>query len=205
MIVDPENIGQDTFLMLLCVILADIWWRKRYFDNGGTNLHIKLSKTHVIMSTITLFWSLTLITRVYTSYFVGDTVKNRFFNNALICIKTPHGTCCWLVNIANRFIRIFSDLVIPIKSIFHGMHGTPLFRLDYTPDPLRSIPEPLRCTPEPLRCTPEPLRSTLEPLRSTPEPLLRLQNRRHVALCICTAAVSCFVWLRLRKIYIPLF
>ena len=58
-----------------------------FFDNGGTNLHIKLSKTHVIKSTITLLWSLTLITWVYTSYFVGYLQyylrysNNRFFNN----------------------------------------------------------------------------------------------------------------------------
>ena len=50
---------------------------------------------------------------------------------ALICIKIIRGTFCWPVNIANRFLRVFSDLVIPIKSIFHGVHGTPLFRLDY--------------------------------------------------------------------------
>ena len=50
---------------------------------------------------------------------------------ALICIKMIRGTFCWLVNIANRFLRIFSDLLLPIKSIFHGVHGTQLFRLDY--------------------------------------------------------------------------
>jgi len=91
------------------------------------------------MSTITLLWSLTLITWVYTSYLSvicntgWDMVKNWFFNNGgtIICIKPMRGTFCWLVNIANRFLHIFSDLVIPIKSIFHRVHGTPLFRLDY--------------------------------------------------------------------------
>ena len=51
------------------------YWQRydenRFFDTGDTNLHIKLSKVHVIMLTITLLWSLTLITWVYTSYFVS--------------------------------------------------------------------------------------------------------------------------------------
>ena len=34
------------------------------------------------------------------------------------------GTFCWLVNIANRFLRIFFELVIQIKSIFPGVHDS---------------------------------------------------------------------------------
>jgi len=39
---------------------------------------------------------------------------------ALICIKIIRGTFYWLVNIANHFLHILPDLVIPIKSIFPG-------------------------------------------------------------------------------------
>ena len=39
---------------------------------------------------------------------------------ALICIKVIHGTFWQLFNIANRFLRVFVSLVVPIKNIFPG-------------------------------------------------------------------------------------
>ena len=73
----------------MCAVMCNIgrdMVKNRFFDNDGTNLHIKMSKTRVILSTITLLWSLTLITWVCTSYFVGYLQyrlrysKNRCFN-----------------------------------------------------------------------------------------------------------------------------
>ena len=43
---------------------------------------------------------------------------------ALICIKDPHGTFWQLFNIANRFLRVFVSLVVPIKNIFLGCMTT---------------------------------------------------------------------------------
>ena len=50
---------------------------------------------------------------------------------SLICIKMVLGTFFQLVNIANRFLWVFSKLDAQIKSIFPGVHGNPIFRLDY--------------------------------------------------------------------------
>ena len=47
MIVDAENMGLDTLFVLLCAILAEIMVKNRFLNNGGTNVHIKLSQTHV--------------------------------------------------------------------------------------------------------------------------------------------------------------
>ena len=47
MIVDAENMGLDTLFVLLCAILAEIMVKNRFLNNGGTNLHIKLSQTRV--------------------------------------------------------------------------------------------------------------------------------------------------------------
>ena len=44
---------------------------------------------------------------------------------ALICIKNVRGTFCQLVNIANRFLRIFSNLETLIRFIFPGGAGYP--------------------------------------------------------------------------------
>ena len=44
---------------------------------------------------------------------------------ALICIQIVHGTFCQLVNIANRFLRIFSNLETLIRFIFPGGAGYP--------------------------------------------------------------------------------
>ena len=44
---------------------------------------------------------------------------------ALICIKIVRGTFCQLVNIANRFLRIFSNLETLIRFIFPGGAGYP--------------------------------------------------------------------------------
>ena len=44
---------------------------------------------------------------------------------ALICIKIVRGTFCQLVNIANRFLRIFSYLETLIRFIFPGGAGYP--------------------------------------------------------------------------------
>ena len=44
---------------------------------------------------------------------------------ALICIKIVRGTFCQLVNIANRFLRIFSNLETSIRFIFPGGAGYP--------------------------------------------------------------------------------
>ena len=44
---------------------------------------------------------------------------------ALICIKRVRGTFCQLVNIANRFLRIFSNLETSIRFIFPGGAGYP--------------------------------------------------------------------------------
>ena len=44
---------------------------------------------------------------------------------ALICIKMVRGTFCQLVNIANRFLRIFSNLETSIRFIFPGGAGHP--------------------------------------------------------------------------------
>ena len=51
---------------------------------------------------------------------------------ALICIKIVRGTFCQLVNIANRFLRIFSNLETSIRFIFPGGTGYPYLptRLD---------------------------------------------------------------------------
>ena len=49
---------------------------------------------------------------------------------AQICIKMVLGTFFQLVNIANRFLRVFSKLHTPIRSIFPRVHGNPIFRLD---------------------------------------------------------------------------
>ena len=49
---------------------------------------------------------------------------------ALICIKMVLGTFFQLVNIANRFLCVFSKLDAQIRSIFPGVHGNPIFRLD---------------------------------------------------------------------------
>ena len=53
---------------------------------------------------------------------------------ALICIKIVRGTFCQLVNIANRFLRIFSNLETLIRFIFPGGAGYP-----YLPTQLPSI------------------------------------------------------------------
>ena len=44
---------------------------------------------------------------------------------ALICIKNVRGTFCQLVNIANRFLRIFSNIEASIRFIFPGGAGYP--------------------------------------------------------------------------------
>ena len=44
---------------------------------------------------------------------------------ALICIKRVRGTFCQLVNIANRFLCIFSNLETSIRFIFPGGAGYP--------------------------------------------------------------------------------
>ena len=44
---------------------------------------------------------------------------------ALICIKSVRGTFCQLVNIANRFLRIFSNLETLVRFIFPGGAGYP--------------------------------------------------------------------------------
>ena len=44
---------------------------------------------------------------------------------ALICLKIVRGTFCQLVNIANRFLRIFSNLETLIRFIFPGGAGYP--------------------------------------------------------------------------------
>ena len=44
---------------------------------------------------------------------------------ALICIQIVRGTFCQLVNIANRFLRIFSNLETLIRFIFPGGAGYP--------------------------------------------------------------------------------
>ena len=44
---------------------------------------------------------------------------------ALICIKNVRGTFCQLVNIANRFLRIFANLETLIRFIFPGGAGYP--------------------------------------------------------------------------------
>ena len=44
---------------------------------------------------------------------------------ALICIKIVRGTFCQLVNIANSFLRIFSNLEASITFIFPGGAGYP--------------------------------------------------------------------------------
>ena len=43
----------------------------------------------------------------------------------LICIKRVCGTFCQLVNIANRFLRIFSNIEASIRFIFPGGAGYP--------------------------------------------------------------------------------
>ena len=53
---------------------------------------------------------------------------------ALICIQIVRGTFCQLVNIANRFLRIFSNLETLIRFIFPGGAGYP-----YLPTQLISI------------------------------------------------------------------
>ena len=50
---------------------------------------------------------------------------------ALICIKMVLGRFFQLVNIANRFLWDFSKLDAQFRSIFPGVHGNPIFRLDY--------------------------------------------------------------------------
>ena len=55
---------------------------------------------------------------------------------ALICIKIVRGTFCQLVNIANRFLRIFSNLETSIRFIFPGGAGYPYL-------PTRLIGKPL--------------------------------------------------------------
>ena len=44
---------------------------------------------------------------------------------ALICIKSIRGAFCWLVNLANRFRRIFPIKWYQLKVYFRGVHGTP--------------------------------------------------------------------------------
>ena len=44
MIVDPENIGLETFFAVMCNIGRDNV-KNRFLNNGGTNLHIKPSYT----------------------------------------------------------------------------------------------------------------------------------------------------------------
>ena len=56
---------------------------------------------------------------------------------ALICIQIVRGTFCQLVNIANRFLRIFSNLETLIRFIFPGGAGYP-----YLPTQLSSM---VRC------------------------------------------------------------
>ena len=50
---------------------------------------------------------------------------------AIICIKKVRGTFCQLVNIPNRFLHIFPNLVTPIKSCSPGGALKPIFRLYY--------------------------------------------------------------------------
>ena len=51
---------------------------------------------------------------------------------AQICIKMALGTFFQLVDIANRFLRVFSKLDTLIRSIFPRVHGNPISRLDYS-------------------------------------------------------------------------
>ena len=51
-----------------------------------------------------------------SSLFMEICPKNDFsVMAALICINMVRGTFCRLVNIANRFLRIFSNLEAPIR------------------------------------------------------------------------------------------
>ena len=47
---------------------------------------------------------------------------------AQICIKMARGTFCQLFNIVNRFLQVFSNLDIPIRSIFPRVYEYPIFR-----------------------------------------------------------------------------
>ena len=49
---------------------------------------------------------------------------------AQIGIKIARGTFFQLVDIANRFLRVFSKLDTLIRSIFPRVHGNPSSRLD---------------------------------------------------------------------------
>ena len=50
---------------------------------------------------------------------------------ALMCIQIVRGTFFQLVNIANRFLHIFSNPEISIRFIFPGVQGTPIFQPNY--------------------------------------------------------------------------
>ena len=50
---------------------------------------------------------------------------------ALICIKMVLRTFFQLVTIAYRFLWVFSKLDAQIRSIFPGVHGNLIFRIDY--------------------------------------------------------------------------
>ena len=49
---------------------------------------------------------------------------------ALICIQMARGTFSQLVNIGNRFLRIFCNFKTSIRFTFPGVQGTPIFQLD---------------------------------------------------------------------------
>ena len=53
---------------------------------------------------------------------------------ALICIKRVRGTFFQLVNIANRFLRIFSNIEASIRFIFPGGAGYPYLPTRLTPE-----------------------------------------------------------------------
>ena len=108
--------------------------------NDRWNLHANTSKTQLV-TTEMVFHGISWYSHIPAPHNMGvDTLfvqlssllteiwpTNDFFSvmAALICIQIVRGTFCQLVNIANRFLHIFSNLETLIRFIFPGGAGYP--------------------------------------------------------------------------------
>ena len=104
--------------------------------NDRCNLHANTSKTQLV-TTAMVFHGFTIICAPHNmgvdtlfvqllSLLTEIWPTNEFsVMAALICIQIVRGTFCQLVNMANRFLRIFSNLETLIRFIFPGGAGYP--------------------------------------------------------------------------------
>ena len=104
--------------------------------NDRWNLQANTSKTQIVTTKV-VFHGISIISAphnmgvntlfVQLSSLLTEICPTNEFSvmAALICIQIVRGTFCQLVNIANRFLRIFSNLETLIRFIFPGGAGYP--------------------------------------------------------------------------------